>query len=1067
MKDFRIKRRTFLKSLAFVGGAVAAGEIPWLTQLYADEDGFYHLAQNAYPFDRPENVIYSTCLQCHTACTIKGKIYEGVLVKIEGNPYSPMNMWPQLPYDTPPEKAVKYDARLCPKGQAGIQSLYDPYRLRKVLKRKPGTKRGEGQWITISFEQAIEEIVNGGNLFGEGHVPGLREIWAVRDPKLMKQLKEDAKAVAEGKMSLSEFKRKHRAHLDKLIDPDHPDLGPKNNQFVFLAGRIEHGRKEFSKRWLKDAFGSVNWYEHTTVCEQSHHIAYKEMTYKYKNGKWGHGKEHMKPDVPNCEFVIFFGTSPFECNFGPTPWAAIITNAQAKRGFKYAVVDPRLSNTAAKATYWVPIKPGTDAALVLGMIRWIIENKRYNEAYLRNANRTAARRTGDTTWTNATHLVKINPDGTATELLRGSDIGIGSEHEFVASVNGKLVAFDPYARDGEPVVGDLFAEGEVNGIRYKTAFALLRDYVMSKSLEEWARICEVDPEMIVRLADEFTSHGRRAVAEMYRGPVQHTNGYYNGCAIITLNLLIGNPDWKGGLSAGGGHWHEMGGKKNQPFPLKKMHPGKLGHFGVTLTREHWHYEKTTLFKKYGYPAKRPWYPYTGNVYQEVLPSAADGYPYPIKALFLHKGTPAYSIPASTKQLEILKDPGKIPLIIACDIVIGESSQYADYIFPDMAIWERWGTPHTTPAIPVKVSKTRQPMVEALTEKVRVFGQEMPCSMEAVMLAIAEKLGLPGYGKDGFGPGWDFRKPEDWYLKMVANIALEGSPVPKASDREIEIFRRARRHLSRAVFDEAYWRKTVGGEGIFRRVVYVLNRGGRFEDASRAYEGKHMRHRFASQFNLFVENVAKGRHSFTGKHFSGIPIYEPAKDASGKPVTWPEEYAFQLFTFKPILVGQSRTICNYWTQIAEFGTNYVMMNPQDMRRLGLKDGDVVRLISPSNPEGVIRVRNGLALKVQGAVRGYEGIRPGTVAVCHGYGRFGYGAYDQVVDGKRIPGDVRRAVGLSANPVMLADPVLKNVCLSDPIGGSCSFYDSRVKVVKVSGTEGEKPWEVWEKWARKAA
>ncbi len=51
--------------------------------------------------------------------------------------------------------------------------------------------------------------------------------------------------------------------------------------------------------------------------------------------------------------------------------------------------------------------------------------------------------------------------------------------------------------------------------------------------------------------------------------------------------------------------------------------------------------------------------------------------------------------------------------------------------------------------------------------------------------------------------------------------------------------------------------------------------------------------------------------------------------------------------------------------------------------------------------------------------------------------------------------------------LADPVLKIVCLANPLGGSCSFYDSRVKLVKIPGAEGEKPWEVWEKWARKAA
>ncbi|KKK73314.1 hypothetical protein LCGC14_2895080, partial [marine sediment metagenome] len=41
------------------------------------------------------------------------------------------------------------------------------------------------------------------------------------------------------------------------------------------------------------------------------------------------------------------------------------------------------------------------------------------------------------------------------------------------------------------------------------------------------------------LADELTSHGKKAAVEFYRGPVQHTNGYYTAQALITLNLLIG------------------------------------------------------------------------------------------------------------------------------------------------------------------------------------------------------------------------------------------------------------------------------------------------------------------------------------------------------------------------------------------------------------------------------------------------------------------------------------------------------------------------------------------------
>ena len=58
------------------------------------------------------------------------------------------------------------EGSLCPKGQAGIQALYDPYRIVKVLKR--AGKRGENKWKSVPFEQAVDEIVNGGNLFGEG-----------------------------------------------------------------------------------------------------------------------------------------------------------------------------------------------------------------------------------------------------------------------------------------------------------------------------------------------------------------------------------------------------------------------------------------------------------------------------------------------------------------------------------------------------------------------------------------------------------------------------------------------------------------------------------------------------------------------------------------------------------------------------------------------------------------------------------------------------------------------------------------------------------------------------------
>ncbi|MEX0680326.1 MAG: hypothetical protein WD097_03020 [Balneolales bacterium] len=75
---------------------------------------------------------------------------------------------------------------------------------------------------------------------------------------------------------------------------------------------------------------------------------------------------------------------------------------------------------------------------------------------------------------------------------------------------------------------------------------------------------------------------------------------------------------------------------------------------------------------------------------------------------------------------------------------------------------------------------------------------------------------------------------------------------------------------------------------------------------------------------------------------------------------------------------------------------------------------------------------------------EGIRPGTVMFTLGYGQWGNGAADMVVDGQNIKGDGRRGQGIHANAVMGIDPHLKNTCLTDPVGGSAVFYDTHVKM-----------------------
>ena len=80
-------------------------------------------------------------------------------------------------------------------------------------------------------------------------------------------------------------------------------------------------------------------------------------------------------------------------------------------------VDPRFSKLASKAWKYLPVNPGTDGALALAMMQYIIKYQRFNAAYLANANGAAAKASNEPTWCNATWLVKIK-DGRPDTFVR-------------------------------------------------------------------------------------------------------------------------------------------------------------------------------------------------------------------------------------------------------------------------------------------------------------------------------------------------------------------------------------------------------------------------------------------------------------------------------------------------------------------------------------------------------------------------------------------------------------------------------------------------------------------------
>ena len=193
---------------------------------------------------------------------------------------------------------------------------------------------------------------------------------------------------------------------------------------------------------------------------------------------------------------------------------------------------------------------------------------------------------------------------------------------FVVQKDGKLIAVDP--NDEKNVVtGDLLVEATLaDGTKAKSSLQVLFDSAREHTIAEWCAMADVETEDVIAVARELARAGKRGAVDIHRGPAQHTNGFYNVLAWMSLNMLLGNFDHKGGMIAGTSY--DIAGAKGKKFDLA-LHPGKPTAFGISCIRHDLAYEKSSLFA--GYPAKRNWYPLSSDIYEEIIPSMGDAYPY--------------------------------------------------------------------------------------------------------------------------------------------------------------------------------------------------------------------------------------------------------------------------------------------------------------------------------------------------------------------------------------------------------------------------------------------------------
>ena len=166
-----------------------------------------------------------------------------------------------------------------------------------------------------------------------------------------------------------------------------------------------------------------------------------------------------------------------------------------------------------------------------------------------------------------------------------------------------------------------------------------------------ARLAGVRAADMVELAREFTSHGKKAVADIHRGVSQHTSGFYNVLAWYMVEHPHRQPRLDG-RPGQGHHLNDIGNRRASPS-TSASRCRQAQALGSHIIR---HVRSTT--RAPCLRASRPsgsGIPFATDIYQEVIPSIGDVYPYPIKALLLYMGSPVYSLPAGHTLIEILSD----------------------------------------------------------------------------------------------------------------------------------------------------------------------------------------------------------------------------------------------------------------------------------------------------------------------------------------------------------------------------------------------------------------------------
>lgn len=334
-----------------------------------------------------------------------------------------------------------------------------------------------------------------------------------------------------------------------------------------------------------------------------------------------------------------------------------------KRGTRIISIDPRISWFASRAKHWLRLRPGTDAALAMGFLNVIVSEDLYDHEFLEK-------------WTNAAHLIRKDTD----KLLRESDLAEGaSGKDFVAwdDAADEAAVWDTEqveykTPDVKPVLsGDCevtLTDGSTVGCH--TVWDAFRAEVDKYPLDKVEEITGVPAGDIAQAARFYASS---KPASIHWGvPIDMTPAVTPLCqAIAALWALTGNLDVPGG-------------NVFSRFAFDAVAYALPGAEGVIKLKSKEQDKPRIGADRYGPFNKFIWRCQTDLALEQIF----TGEPYPIKGLWIQTCNLLGGIGLDPKKWrEALK---KLELVVAVDLFMNSTTQYADVVLPAASFLEKDG-----------------------------------------------------------------------------------------------------------------------------------------------------------------------------------------------------------------------------------------------------------------------------------------------------------------------------------------------------------------------------------------